>query len=687
MHWRPRWFALLAGFCSAAVVSGWVSRWHREVTPLASPPVVSFATIHGYHPLANLVPYFAGLVLAVGVPLGLARLFPRHSADPAVFAPISAPRLPLAVAGILALVVFLVANGTWNPADLLVDLFHEGEFLGFAPAFKTSARPFEHVFLIHGFAMNVLPALLGHDVAGARVVRMAEQTGTWIATLWLVGEAARSSDRRSPGAPALAIAGFCLLNMLTYWVAAPRSLVSFAQSAAALRILRKPDRSRVLAAMTGASLPFGFLYNYGEASASVLAFAVATAVATVREDSARRTWWRFAVPGAAAGGALFVAGLGATQVSAIASQVIYWARYGGWIWFAPLRLTPGIEQRFLWVLLAAHGWTLLHLWSTAREAGWREIAVRDGDLCVLFALSSGSLRGSLDRADGGHLGLGGMLATVLLVSLSLRSLSAARGWSIRMRFAAALLAACLVVRAWPQLDPRVAAARLAGLRGAAATDGQVVPEDVRSAVAAMRTSVARQRCFFTLDSAGAWYYLFDRPSCSRFHQLDYARTREAQREVVDALERHRPDVILFRNPDSLPDPDGPANGEHLVYSYVLRAYRPLSVFAGRWFWRRSAAPLSWADGSVRGKLATSAGGPRGTVHVTGVVEVPPGAQWAYATVGTNLLEIAPLRPLDGGRAAFDLLAPTAFLPPGTSEVEIAVHDPRTDRLLRVCSNC
>ncbi len=44
-------------------------------------------------------------------------------------------------------------------------------------------------------------------------------------------------------------------------------------------------------------------------------------------------------------------------------------------------------------------------------------------------------------------------------------------------------------------------------------------------------------------------------------------------------------------------------------------------------------------------------------------------------------------PLNGGRAAFDVLAPVAFLPPGERNLGIAVHDPRTDELLRVCSKC
>jgi len=686
MQGRPRWFALLAGFCSAAVVSGWISRWHHVPVPLASAPVVSLATFHGYSPQANLTPYFVGLVFAVGVPLGLARLFPLRPASSISVSPIPFPSAARLLVGAVALTTFLILNNVWNPAAKLADLFHEGEILGFAPVFRTSSQPFEHSFFIHGFAMNVLPSLLGGGIAGARMIRMLEHAGTWVCALWLAAEAARSADRKSPGAPALAIAGFCLLHTVTYDVTAPRSLVSFAQTALMLRLLREPDRpvSRALAGLIGLTLAFGFLYNYGEAGAALVAFGTATIVATARGGASARTWWRFAIPAAAGGAALLVLVLGPGQVRAVAGQVVYWARYGGWIWFSPLGRTPAIEHRFLWAMLAAHGWTLVHFWGTAREAGLRAIAVRDGDLCVMLGLALGSLKGSLDRADGAHLALGGMIATVLLLSLALRSLIAAQGWSIRARFAAALLGAALAVHAWPRLDPRSAAAWIAFLPGARVPDAQVIPDDLHGVIASMQSAVATQRCFYTLDSNGVWYYLFDRPSCSRFHQITYARTQEAQLEVVDALHREHPEIILFRQYGSPPAVDEPANAEHLVYAYVLREYRPRTVIRGFWFWQRAAAPLVSGSRSVPGTVSAAAGALPGTVRLTGWVQPPAGAQWIYVTVGNEPVEIAPLGPTNNGRAAFDLLAPVAFRPPLDRDLGIAVHDPGTDELLPAC---
>lgn len=91
MRARPGWLALFGGFFSAAVVSGWISRWHRDFIPVTSAPVVSFATVHGYHPLANLPPYVAGLVLAIGVPLGLSRFFPSRPIAPGAFSVIPFP--------------------------------------------------------------------------------------------------------------------------------------------------------------------------------------------------------------------------------------------------------------------------------------------------------------------------------------------------------------------------------------------------------------------------------------------------------------------------------------------------------------------------------------------------------------------------------------------------------------------
>jgi hypothetical protein len=350
-------------------------------------------------------------------------------------------------------------------------------------------------------------------------------------------------------------------------------------------------------------------------------------------------------------------------------------------------MTPAVQQRFLWTMLAAHGWTLVYLWGTAREAGLKGMAVRDGDLCVMLGLALGSLKGSLDRADGAHLALGGIIATALLLSLSLRTLAAGEGWSMRARLAAALIGAYLVVQASPHLDPRRAVAQVAGLDRAAVADDHIVPQDVKAAIASVQETVAKQRCFYTLDSSGVWYYLLDRPSCSRFHHIVYARSREAQLEVVQALRRERPEVILFGDSDRPFVPDGPANGEHLIYSFVLREYRPRSIVAGRWFWERAPSPLRVGNRMVPGAVTVPARPPPGAVHLTGWVEPPPGARWVYVTVRNEPVEIAPLRPLGGRRAAFDVLAPVAFLPSGQRDLRIAVQDPRTDELLPVCTDC
>ena len=94
MTLRPRWFSLLAGFASAAVVSGWISRSRHEPATIAQAPVVSFTTIHGYHPLANAPPYIAGLLLALVVPIGLSRLFPRQPVASPAASPFRGPGRP-----------------------------------------------------------------------------------------------------------------------------------------------------------------------------------------------------------------------------------------------------------------------------------------------------------------------------------------------------------------------------------------------------------------------------------------------------------------------------------------------------------------------------------------------------------------------------------------------------------------
>jgi hypothetical protein len=132
-------------------------------------------------------------------------------------------------------------------------------------------------------------------------------------------------------------------------------------------------------------------------------------------------------------------------------------------------------------------------------------------------------------------------------------------------------------------------------------------------------------CFWTLTSEGIWYHLLDRPSCTRFHQVVYARAAEAQAEVVADLERTRPPVLLFANDEWWNRVDGVpvAITNRTIAEYVLSRYRPWQRVGEHWFWRRAAAPLApGRAGCARGAIVDAQSSGAGVVSVSGVVDGP-----------------------------------------------------------------
>ena len=66
----------------------------------------------------------------------------------------------------------------------------------------------------------------------------------------------------------------------------------------------------------------------------------------------------------------------------------------------------------------------------------------------------------------------------------------------------------------------------------------------------MRPEVKDMECFYTLNSEAVWYYYFKKPSCSRYHMLQWAIPKEASHEIISSLRDKQPEVILFSNYNS-----------------------------------------------------------------------------------------------------------------------------------------
>lgn len=543
-------------------------------------------------------------------------------------------RTGLAIAGLTAAFVIVAINLTAAPSGApLVDTFHEGERLGFLPAARGAPRPFERIFLVHGFGLNVLPALVADRLAdgpdrialvrlGVVALHLLGYLGALATVILAVCVADPSAARRRALAAAL---GALVLAALVFRIDVRDTMFLlqvpwFMGFLAAVR-RGQARRAVVSAVVLGASLPVAFLYVYDRAVYMAMIAGLVTMAMPALGRRALGPWLGGMAVGLAAGVAGLIALVGTAGVQDIAEQVVYWGRYGSYIW-AQAWLAPccGIRDIVLLVgALLVQFVTIGRLWRQSRAArSLRTAVANDMPLVVLLVASLVFTRIALGRADPPHFYFATMPSMLLVAVLAgavvggrdreaptTATVTLPRGYlallitlSVALGVVAGrgriLLPSALV----KPLNPVTAVSTIMRYgTDFARPDALMLAEGDWAAVQALRPEVTAGRCFFTLTSEGGWYQLFDRPSCSRFHHLVYARTAAAQAELIAALEREQPPVILFANGRNSSAIDGATifNTNAPVLRYVMTAYRPYKTVGGHWFWRRAQEPYRPLD--------------------------------------------------------------------------------------------
>jgi hypothetical protein len=366
-------------------------------------------------------------------------------------------------------------------------------------------------------------------------------------------------------------------------------------------------------------------------------------------------------------------------------HVLYWAGNGQLIWGLPLRRNPALILIALFgPLIALHAAAGLRLWRARRARGsWRAVAIEESALVLALLLSLACARSWLDRADDLHLELAGWMTVPLLLVL-IGPFLARPAASRPVRVAAASFVAALPVlglAGLPVANPALAASRILHIPSASSVpDAAVVGPSYAEAARVLAAELAPADCFWTLTSEGVWYGLLDRPSCTRFHQLVYARSREAQAEVVRDLERRRPPVLLFANTDWWNRVDGipVAVTNRAIEAYVLSRYRPWRRVGEHWFWKRAQDELrDGAGGCLPGSLTSSVVTQPGVARISGTLDAP--ARVVYVQAADRSLVAAQEVAGDGG--GWTVEVPADAVPAAS----VKAYDSGRDALLPLCS--
>ena len=213
-------------------------------------------------------------------------------------------------------------------------------------------------------------------------------------------------------------------------------------------------------------------------------------------------------------------------------------------------------------------------------------------------------RTALGRSDGGHLTFGATFLWLLclfpleggIISMFRVILSSFRGrtpWHVALKATWVLIPTvifCWYVGEvhnpisgfngkWQRLrqnpfKQNVVSEELARAGAVDIPDEQV--EQIQKVVVYIHENTEPNEKIFDFTSQGAYYFFANRPGVTRFHQVSYASTPSMQQEVVEALERDKTRLVIFKTGGWFDAVDGIRVEERhaLVAAYLQENYEP-----------------------------------------------------------------------------------------------------------------
>ncbi len=105
-----------------------------------------------------------------------------------------------------------------------------------------------------------------------------------------------------------------------------------------------------------------------------------------------------------------------------------------------------------------------------------------------------------------------------------------------------------------------------------------IPDDqasqIKAVVEYIQSNTEPDETIFDFSNQGAFYFFADRPMATRYHQVCYASTRAMQKEVIEDLERHRTNLVIFGTGSGYDSIDGVPNVDRhpLIAEYLKENY-------------------------------------------------------------------------------------------------------------------
>ncbi|MDY6939779.1 MAG: hypothetical protein SWY16_19270 [Cyanobacteriota bacterium] len=519
----------------------------------------------------------------------------------------------------------------------LVDAFHEGEYLGYLPNFMQLEKPFLKSVFIHGFGLDVIPVLLAHwwveavdtvnnEIAMTRFFYAYISLLAILAYFWLLWETIGIFKLKNRNIIFLFITIICcMFELFFFYIDGGRSLFFMVHFALTLRcfnflvnnknlIYKKQIYFAWKLFLLGLLIPLSFLHTYDRALYFILIYIFTCAISLTLEKRIYLTWFVSSISGAIVSTFLLLFILGFDQFSEILSQISFWSKYGRYMFYLPMpRLQVDLVKQLFWLPIFFQSMTCVYLILDLLKVRNLQVWIRENFylLIILFSCLV-YMRIGLDRSQIFMAAQSGFLTFVLVVYLSLtiykKYVFSIVDRSLKSSTSKIFLAA--IALTLMSTEAGFALSNLSDrFENLDRSNAEILQPQHLEVLEAFQADIDRQSCFYTATGEGIWYYLFDKPSCSKFVNIYYALPTVAQEETIDELEETQPERVLLTDTRTITGRTI-ADSTPLILQYFLDRYRPERLVAERWLWRRSQTPIEFL------RTETS----RGTINDSCVIE-------------------------------------------------------------------
>ena len=491
-----------------------------------------------------------------------------------------------------------------DPSTIMTDYFHDGERFGFLNLISRPQDLFKTAVFIHGPSNNLVPIALAEilfgtkTIVGFRLVIIAQQFLTYLSIFWLLHNVFKSIQfGKWHNTVTILFFSIIALAGQPYMVPSPKDLLFFVSVGFVFAFISSFSSRYVFlwGILAGLTMSLSFFYTINRAMYGLFFYCLITILFAFQNRRFFILWCSSIATGTVIAIFSIIAFFGKSVIFDLFDLYMYWVENARVIWGKAASTINSPQTLMAWLSLFLVIFiglvSVLAVAILCAENGKRKINFEQKlTLLSLLILSPMFANDFINRFYFGMVTTSAfpvMLLALILVAFHFKYIKIITYDKVRLTwlfFSILLLLAITVnTRSLIILSKYIAALDL--------ENEQLIEPDYMAATKELKKLTKDENCFYTMTSEGFWYYILNKKSCSRFPILTYARSYDAQNEVVKDLQELAPRYILFSNRGWSNEIDGVSvsqSNSHVV-NFVKKNYQLYKNVSGHLIYAKKNA--------------------------------------------------------------------------------------------------